>query len=125
MLINFENGVTGIQLGGAGESGSFYVHVTGTKGRLRAGFYSHIAAWGADNQPLDLTPYDIPALRCPFIYAYEQIADHLEDGPKPDCTDDEFIAVHELGFGAIESIDTGRLVTLPNTRRDRLVYANG
>lgn len=43
----------------------------------------------------------------------------------PHCTDEDWIAVHEIGFAGIESVLTGERVMLPNLNRGRKVFANG
>lgn len=125
MLLEFANGVNGIQVGGDGEHGGFYCDITGTEGRARVGMYIPPAAWGPKKAPIDLTPHNIPENESVFKMAYDQIAAHLDGGPLPDCTNDAFVAVHETGFAAIESVLTGRRITIPNQNRTRKVYANG
>ena len=75
---------------------------------------------------MDLGRHDIPEASCsPFKVAYEQIAAHLDGGPQPDCTGTDFVAVHEIGFGGIESLLTGRRVEIPNQNRTRKIFADG
>ena len=124
MLIEFENGITGIQVGLNGEHGGFYGEVIGRRGRVTVGMY--LRPWGCDHKrrPLDLEP-EMPPNRSVFSVAYDQIADHLDGGPLPHCTDDGFAAVREIGFAGIESVHSGRRVDLPVAQRERLVFANG
>jgi len=124
-VIEFDNGVTGLHIGQASENGGFYADVFGTGGRLRAGIYTPPFVAGKDNKPVDLARLGMPENASPFKRAYEQIAAHLDGGPLPHCTDDDAIAVNELGFGGIESLHTGLRIELPNTNRTRKVYANG
>jgi hypothetical protein len=64
--------------------------------------------------------------RGPFTEAYRQIAEFFDGGAKPDCSDDEFVHLNEIGFGAIESVlNNGKTIELPNVKRDRLIWANG
>ena len=74
--------------------------------------------------PIDLTG-QVPEEKSVFTVAYEQIADYLDGGPLPHCTNRDFMTVHELGFASIESINTGREVMLPAKNRTRKVFANG
>lgn len=124
MTIEFANGVRGLQVGVGGEHGGFYVDVLGTEGMVRAGIY--IPAWARNKAGvIDLSAHGMPENASVFKVAYEQIARHLDGGPLPDCTDANFIAVHETGFAGIESVHTGKRITLPNVNRTRKVFANG
>lgn len=125
MIIEFDNGVIGTQIGHNGEHGGFYCDVFAAEGRARIPFYDTAFAWDKDSKPIDLSEHGIPAPESPFKIAYEQIARNLDGGELPDCTDEHFIAVNEIGFGAIESILTNKRIELPNTNRNRLIYANG
>jgi len=122
MVIEFGSGVVGTQIGCRAEHGAFYCDVAGTEGRAMVPFYGVPQAVDKDGKRIEL---DLPETRSPFAVAYDQIADYLSGGPLPDCTDDAFVAVNEIGFGAIESIHTDRRIELPNTERGRLIYANG
>lgn len=127
MLIEFDGGLTGIQMGDGGEHGGMTCDIVGTEGRARVGMYIPPFASNKDGE-IDLTKHDMPARDAASVFttAYDQIARYLDGtGPLPDCTDSEFIAVHELGFGGIESALTGRRITLPNTSRSRRIFANG
>ncbi|MBT5876435.1 MAG: hypothetical protein HOH43_23630, partial [Candidatus Latescibacteria bacterium] len=77
-----------------------------------------------DRTPIDLSA-EMPENKSVFAVAYEQIARYLDGGALPDCTNDDFAAVHEVGFAAIESVNTGQHISIPNQRRDRLIFANG
>lgn len=125
MTIEFANGVTGIQVGQHGEHGGFYVDVIGTEGLVRAGIYIPPWAWKKEGGVVDLAAYDMPANASVFTVAYRQIAEYLDGGPLPHCTDADFVAVHEVGFAGIESVHTNARVTLPNCNRTRKVFANG
>ena len=125
MIVEFDNGVLGTQIGQQGEHGAFYCEVAGSAGRARIPFYGPPAAWAENNEPIDLETRAIPAPASPFKMAYEQIAAHLEGGPLPDCTNEDFIAVHEICFAGIESVLTNQRIELPNRNRNRLVFANG
>ncbi|CAI6086377.1 Gfo/Idh/MocA family protein [Cohnella sp. JJ-181] len=124
MTIRFANGVTGVQVGGNGEHGSMYAEVFGEKGMLRVGMYTPTVLFDAQGQKLDLEPLQLPAPASVFTVAYDQIADYLDGGPLPHCTDAHFVAVNEIGFGAIESMHTGRAIPLPVPHRTRKVFAN-
>ena len=125
MVVEFANGVTGVQLGQGGEHGSMYCDVIATKGRVRAGIYTPPFACDEKGKEIDLSPYGMPENASPFKLAYDQIADHLDGGPLPACTDDSFVAVHEIGFAGIESVLTDRRIELPNANRARMIFANG
>lgn len=125
VLIEFENGVTGVQIGGEGEHGGFYCDVFGTKGSAQVGIYIDPVLRDSKNNKLDLSEFSIPENKSVFTVAYDQIADYLDGGPLPECTNDPFIAVHEIGFAAIESITTNQKIVLPNQNRSRKVFANG
>ena len=125
MIIEFENGVTGIQVGTEGEHGGVYADVFGTTGRVRAGIYIPPAAFDEDGKPIDLTQHNMPANTSVFQVAYDQIADYLDGGPLPHCTNDDWIAVNEVGFAGIESVLTDYRIVLPNQHRSRKIFANG
>jgi len=125
MIIEFENGVTGIQVGNRGEHGSFYADVFGTAGHVRAGIYIPPAAFDEDGKPIDLTQHNMPANASVFQVAYDQIADYLDGGPLPHCTNDDWIAINEVGFAGIESVLTNYHIVLPNQHRSRKIFANG
>lgn len=124
MIIEFEGGITGTQIG-QGEHGGFYCEVEGSQGRALIPFYGLPRAWGAKRQPLDLEQIGLPPNASPFKMAYDQIASYLDGGPLPDCSEDHFVAVNEIGFAAIESTLTQRRIELPNSQRTRKIYANG
>jgi predicted dehydrogenase len=125
MSIEFANGVQGLQVGLPGEHGGFYADVFGTEGMVRVGIY--IPPWVRDKQGQVRDPADLglPEDASVFKVAYGQIAAHLAGGLLPHCTNEAFVAVHEIGFAGIESVYCGQRITLPNTRRDRKVFANG
>ncbi len=125
IIIEFENGVTGVQIGAEGEHGSFYCDVFGTEGSLRAGMYTTFDARDKKREPIDLSSRDIPADRSVFAVAYDEIAAHLDGGALPACTNENFMAINEIGFAAVESILTGKRITLPNSNRTRKIFANG
>jgi predicted dehydrogenase len=125
MMIDFENGVSGLQIGTDGEHGSFYCDVVGTEGRARAGIYTQPYACSKKGAAIDLAQYGIPENASPFTMAYDQIAAHLDGGPLPACTGADWEVVHEIGFAAIESILTGTRVALPSANRARRIYADG
>lgn len=125
MVVEFENGVTGLQVGSEGDYGGFYCEVFGTEGRLRVGMYTPPVLHSPRGEVLDLTPLELPEPASVFSVAYDQIADYLAGGPLPHCTGPAATAVHEVGFAAIESMVSDRRVPLPNRKRDRRVFANG
>ena len=124
MVIHFANGVTGIQVGSSGEYGQFYCDVFGTKGSLRIGMYIPTVLKNAKGEAQDLVSYELPEPASVFRVAYDQIAAHLDGGPLPDCSNENFVIVNEVGFAAIESLHSGKTVALPNSSRGRKVFAN-
>lgn len=124
-LIEFANGVLGTHVGHDGHHGSFTCDVIGSEGRATVPFYGTPFAKDRKGNAIDLDALGMPDEASPFKMAYEQIAAHLDGGPLPDCTDQDFVAVHELCFGGIESVLTDQRVVLPNVNRSRRVYANG
>ena len=125
MIVEFEDGITGTQIGHDGEHGRYYCEVNGTAGRARVPFYSDPSAWDGGGGSIDLEAFGMPAGASPFKLAYEQIAGHLDGGDLPDCTDDNFAAVNEIGFAAIESVLTDCRIELPGENRRRRIFANG
>ena len=126
MHIEFANGVVGLQVGGRGEAGEFYVDVWGDAGRVRAGMYVAPEAFSLKGNALDLSSHRFPPEASPFQAAYAQIAAFLDGGELPHCTNDQAVAVHEIGIGAIESMaQDGARIALPNAQRERKIYANG
>ena len=125
VIIEYESGVSGIQLGVASEYGSMLCEVIGTEGRARVGMYTPPSACDKKGRSIDLAQDALPVAASPFKGAYDEIAEYLDGGPLPACTNEEWIAVHEIGFGAIESILTGQRITLPSARRTRRIFANG
>ena len=125
------HGIAGFQVGVNGEHGGFYCDVFGTKGLVRAGIYIPAHARDGEGKTLDLSEHGMPENAADaerpsvFTVAYDQIAGYLDGGPLPACTNQDFIAVHEIGFAGIESVLTNRRVELPNTNRTRKVFANG
>ncbi|MCE9590957.1 MAG: Gfo/Idh/MocA family oxidoreductase [Planctomycetes bacterium] len=124
MVIEMANGVTAIQ-SGDGEYGGFYVDVFGDKGYARAGIYLPPYARDKEGKAIDLNALGFPPEISVFTVAYDQIARHLDGGPPPDCCDDQWAIVHEIGCAGIESVHTGNRITLPNRARTRKVFANG
>ena len=125
MTIEFENGVTGVQIGVQGEHGGFYCDAIGTEGIVRAGIYIPPYAWKKEGGVVDCATLDMPANASVFTVAYGQIVDYLDGGPLPHCTNESFMAVHEIGFAGIESVHRNERITLPNVHRDRKIFANG
>jgi predicted dehydrogenase len=124
MVIEFANGVMGIQVGAGTSFGNMYCEVFGTEGMLRVGMYTPTVLLGKDGKPIDLAPYHIPGNASVFTVAYDQIADYLNGGPLPHCTNEHFIAVNEIGFAAIESMHAGSRIEIPVRHRSRKVFAN-
>ena len=125
MVIELENGVVGTQLGHDGDHGSFCCDVIGTDGRACIPFYAPPSARDKKGNAIDLERYDLPGAASPFKLAYEQIAAYLDGGALPDCTNDDFVAVHEICFAGIESVLTNRRTEIPNENRTRTIFANG
>ncbi|MBM3263020.1 MAG: Gfo/Idh/MocA family oxidoreductase [candidate division Zixibacteria bacterium] len=124
-IIGFRNGVTGLHVGADTQFGGFYCEAIGTEGGVRAGLYLPAAAWDQKKQPINLNRYGMPVNQSVFTVAYGQIADYLEGGPLPHCTDADFVAVHETGFAIIESLRSGKRESIPVSDRTRKVFANG
>lgn len=126
MIIEFQSGLVGTQVEVAGELGQFACDIQGTEGRACVAFYADPLAWDGKRNPIDLGRHEIPARSTsPFKLAYEQIADHIDGGPLPDCSGGNYVTVHEIGFAGIESILTGRRIELPNQNRSRRIFADG
>jgi predicted dehydrogenase len=125
MMIEFANGIHGMQVGSDGEHGGFYCDVLGSEGMVRTGMYLPPVAFDRDKQLIDLTAFGLPKPASVFTVAYDQIADYLDGGPLPHCTNEDFITVNEIGFAGIESVLTDRPVRVPNVNRQRRIYANG
>jgi len=125
LVIEYANGVAGVQIGEAGEHGAFYCDVIGSEGRARTGIYIPPYACDQKGKAIDLAAHGMPSNASPFRGAYDQIAAFLDGGPRPACTDEDWIAVHEIGFAGIESVLTNQRVPLPNANRARRIFANG
>jgi predicted dehydrogenase len=126
LSIEFSDGVLGVHVGSSSAAGSFYADVFGDKGRVRVGMYAEPQAFDSKGEPLEIK--GLPELedKGPFTEAYRQIATFLDGGAKPDCSDDAFVHINEIGFGAIESLlNGGETVELPNQNRTRRIWANG
>ena len=123
-VIEFGSGAIGFQVNAEGLYGGFYAEVFGENGYVRAGIYTPPFA-KTPKGPIDLAALGMPANDSVFRVAYDQIADHLDGGAPPHCTDAGWHAVNELGFAGIESALTGRRIELPNTNRTRKIFANG
>jgi predicted dehydrogenase len=123
IIVEFENGIHGVQVGAAGEHGTFYCDVYGSKGMARVGANVQPLILDEKRAPINLASLGFPPQRTPFAVAFDQIADYLEGGDLPHCTNDDFVTVHEMSFGAVESLFEGRKITLPNTNRTRRIYA--
>ncbi len=125
LAIEYANGVVGVQIGAPGNYGSMYCEIIGSEGRARAGIYTPPFACDKQGKAIDLSAYGMPANASPFKGAYDQISAYLDGGPRPGCTDADWVAVHEIGIGGIESVLTDARVTLPNSNRSRRIFANG
>ena len=68
---------------------------------------------------------DLPPNQSVFKVAYQQIVNYLEGGDLPHCSQENYIAVNEIGFATIESGVTGHTIEIPCQERSRLIYANG
>jgi predicted dehydrogenase len=124
MTIEFASGVVGHQVN-TGEHGGFSCEVFGSEGYVRAGIYIPPFAKDKKGNAIDLSKHDMPADASVFKVAYEQIADHLDGGPLPECTDKNWHVVNEVGYAGIESSLTRQRIVLPNVNRTRKVHANG
>ncbi len=125
LSIEFADGVLGVQVGSHGPVGSFYADVFGTRGRARVGMYIEPQAFDSQGTPLEIEGFCELVDKGPFTEAYRQIATFLDGGVKPDCSDDGFVHINEIGFGAIESLLAGgKTVELPNQNRTRRIWAN-
>lgn len=128
-IIEFKSGITGIHVGQDGEHGSMYADVFGTKGMVRAGYYTPPFI-KIGEEVVDVAKYNMPGHDSVFRVAYGQIADYLDGlpagrhgGPLPHCTNEAWIAVHELCLAGIESMLTSQRIELPNQNRSRKIYA--
>jgi len=123
MVIEFENGVTGIQLPTSGGQPGYYCDVYGTKGHLRVGMSvpTVLELWSKNQGTPE--PKE-PASRSAFLEAYEDIARHLAGGPLPCCTDRSFMIVNELVFAAAESVYSGKREKVPCGNRLRRIDAS-
>jgi predicted dehydrogenase len=125
LSLEFSDGVLGVQIGSQGAAGNFYAEVFGERGRIRVGMYIEPEAFDVKGNPLEIKGFSDLKDKGPFTEAYYQIATFLDGGAKPDCSDEAFVHVNEIGFGAIESLlCDGVTVELPNTRRTRRIWAN-
>ena len=112
-------------MGSHGTAGNFYVEVFGDKGRAIIGMYVKPQAFDSEGKPLEIPGFSELEDKGPFTEAYSQIARFLDGGVKPDCSDEAFVHVNEIGFGAIESLlCDGENVELPNQKRTRRIWAN-
>lgn len=125
MTIEFASGIQGVQLAANTQYTGFYVDVFGSEGYVRAGIYTPPVAMDKKWNMIDLAPHNMPPDASVFKVAYEQIAAHLDGGPKADCTDQQWVHVNEIGFAGIESVHRDERITLPNAHRTRRVHANG
>lgn len=126
LSIEFSDGVLGVHLGSGGAAGSFYADVFGDAGRVRVGMYIEPQAFDLEGKPLEIKGFCELVDKGPFTEAYRQIAASLEGGAKPDCSDEAFVHINEIGFGAIESLlSDGETIELPNQNRARRIWANG
>ena len=127
LTIEFANGIIGVQVGEKGDHGGLYCDIMGTRGRLRAGMYTPPQALDHKNREIDLTAHGVcrDEGTSVFTVAYAQIADYLDGGPLPHCTNQEAAVVNEIGFGAIESLIEGTLIGLPVENRGRKIFADG
>jgi hypothetical protein len=118
--------VLGVQIGASGDAGSFYADVFGEGGRVQVGMYRQPQAFDAEGKPLEIPGLVELVDKGPFTEAYGQIAQFLDGGAKPDCSNEAFVTINEIGFGAIESLlNGGETVELPNQKRTRRIWANG
>jgi len=127
-VIRYESGITGMHVGGKSSAGSFCVDVNGTEGRAFVPFYGQAKFWkgtGKDEAEVDIATLDMSEKASPFLVAYDEIAEYLDNGAMPDCGPDMCLPVNEIAFGMIESGITGETIALPCKKRDRLIFANG
>jgi predicted dehydrogenase len=125
LSIEFSNGVLGVQVGSHGSSGNFYAEIFGDKGRAIVGMYVQPQAFDEKSKPLEILGFSELEDKGPFTEAYRQIAIFLDGGAKPDCSDESFAEINEIGFGAIESLlHGGKTIGLPNHNRSRRIWAN-
>jgi predicted dehydrogenase len=125
LSIEYSNGVLGVHVGSHGTAGNFYVEVFGDKGRAIVGMYVEPQAFNIEGKPLEIKGLEELEDKGPFTEAYGQIARFLDGGAKPDCSDESFVTINEIGFGAIESLLCGsETISLPNQMRTRRIWAN-
>ncbi len=123
--IRFKSGVQGFHVGNPGAMTGFSIDVLGSEGRLQAGMYIGTVMHDKDSKQIDNNTLGLPENASVFKVAYKQISDYLDGGPLPHCACDEYMAVNEIGFAAIESGLTEQTIELPCQNRERLIYANG
>jgi hypothetical protein len=88
--------------------------------------YLEPQAFDVEGKPLEIPSLSELVDKGPFTEAYRQITRFLDGGVKPDCSDETFVAINEIGFGAIESLlCNGETVDLPVQNRTRRIWANG
>ncbi len=123
LVVEFGNGARAVQIGASGDHWQFYADVFGTQGRVRVGMYFDPVWHDAEGKQGELPP--MPREKSVFEVAYDQIAAHLNGGPLPDCSQNELAAVHEIGFGAVESFHAkGARIELPNQSRTRQIWGS-
>lgn len=123
MVIEYSNGITGYHIGEYNDFWGLYCDIFGTAGRVRVQSDNiNVSGFRGFDKAINISDFNLPEKKSVFTVAYEQIADYLEGGPKPHCTDEDWITVHEIGFAGIESIHTKKRIQLPNQKRDRKIF---
>ncbi|MBD3181657.1 hypothetical protein GF312_05145 [Candidatus Poribacteria bacterium] len=122
--IRYSSGVIGYHVGQHGKIGGFSVDVLGSEGTLKTGMYTGTVLQ-KDGEIVANSALDLPENASVFKVAYQQIADYLDGGPLPHCSEKDYMAVNEIGFAMIESSITGKNIDIPCQNRERLIYANG
>jgi predicted dehydrogenase len=123
MMIEFKSGIIGYQIGAHNDYWGLYCDIFGSKGRVRIqSDLMEVSGFLGFDTPIDFRPYHFPEKKGVFDVAYNQIADYLEGGPPPECSRSDFMAVQEIGYGAVESIYQGGRILLPAAKRDRMIH---
>ena len=123
MMIEYKSGITGYHIGEYNDYWGLYCDIFGSAGRVRVqADLLKVHAYSGFEKEIDLSGYGFPERKGVFDAAYQQIADYLAGGPAPACSNQDYTAVQEIGYGAIESIHSGGRILLPNGKRDRKIH---
>jgi predicted dehydrogenase len=122
--VEFSGGATGSLIGGPGEHGVFYLEALGERGFVRCGMYTDTVVV-VDGEQRDYAAFNPPQTTSPFTQLYRQVAEFLDGGPAPECTNEAWHSVNALAFASAESICTQARVPLAQVERSTRIFANG